>query len=842
MHTSPTPRRWSRRPALWVWLGFLAVAAGIAARSHYVADLTAFLPTAPTAEQAAMLDQLTSGSAARLVLIGIEGGSAEKRAAASRRLGAELRASGEFDSVNNGDTAPWQAAGEFLFQHRYQLSPAVAAERFTVEGLRAAIDETVSLLGTPAGSMIKPILFRDPTGETARMAEAMLPERGPASVGGVWASRTTERAVLVAVTHAEGSDIDGQERALGAVNMRFAALGDPELRLVVTGPASFAVSSRARIKSEVERLAIAGSVLVVALLLVAFGTLRSLAIAVLPVASGVLAGISAVSLGFGQVHGMTLGFGTTLIGEAVDYAIYYLIQARRRPAGGTAISAAANGTPASASSEPATITRATPYGAPAGGPAASTAPAPSDSAETGAAHWIRDSWPTVRLGLLTSICGFAALIFAGFPGLAQLGVFSVAGLAAAALTTRFVFPVLAPNGAPGTALRARLGHLTGRATAALPRARVPCLVLTALAVVALVLLPSPWRGELSGLSPVSPAEIERDAELRADVGAADAGTLVVLSAASEAAALAAAEAAGRRLDRLVEAGALQGYDSPARMLPSPQTQRQRLAALPDAATLRERLAQATVDGPIAAARLEPFIADVDAARRLAPLDRAAIEQTPLRTAVDAMLIGGHDGKPWRALLSLHAPPRGIDTAAVRKALADVPGAQIVDTKRELDAIYAGYLQRALLQAGVGAVAVLALLALYLRSWRRLVGIAQPIGAAVLIVLAVLTASGVALGILHLVGLLLVVAIGSNYALFFDSLRETGSADADTLASLLLANLTAVTSFVLLALSSMPVLKAIGLVVAPGTFACLLLSAAFVHERAAPAATRAGERA
>ena len=48
----------------------------------------------------------------------------------------------------------------------------------------------------------------------------------------------------------------------------------------------------------------------------------------LPVATGVVAGIAAVSLGFGQVHGMTLGFGTTLIGEAVDYAIYYLIQAR----------------------------------------------------------------------------------------------------------------------------------------------------------------------------------------------------------------------------------------------------------------------------------------------------------------------------------------------------------------------------------------------------------------------------------------------------------------------------------------------------------------------------------
>ena len=145
-----------------------------------------------------------------------------------------------------------------------------------------------------------------------------------------------------------------------------------------------------------------GSIVIVVLLWLAFASLRALAVAMLPVATGVVAGIAAVSLGFGQVHGMTLGFGTTLIGEAVDYAIYYLIQAR-------------------------------------GGNGA-------------AERWRRESWPTVRLGLFTSLIGFAALVFTGFPGLAQLGVFSIAGLVAAAATTRFVFPVLVPNGAPGAGL------------------------------------------------------------------------------------------------------------------------------------------------------------------------------------------------------------------------------------------------------------------------------------------------------------------------------------------------------------------------------------------------------
>ena len=96
----------------------------------------------------------------------------------------------------------------------------------------------------------------------------------------------------------------------------------------------------------------------------------------------------------------------------------------------------------------------------------------------------------------------------------------------------------------------------------------------------------------------------------------------------------------------------------------------------------------------------------------------------------------------------------------------------------------------------------------------------------LIVLGVLSVSGVALGILHLVGFLLVVAIGSNYALFFDQIRQGGRADNDTLASLALANITIVISFSLLAFSSIPALYAIGQVVAPGALLCLALAAAF----------------
>jgi predicted exporter len=64
------------------------------------------------------------------------------------------------------------------------------------------------------------------------------------------------------------------------------------------------------------------------------------------------------------------------------------------------------------------------------------------------------------------------------------------------------------------------------------------------------------------------------------------------------------------------------------------------------------------------------------------------------------------------------------------------------------------------------------------------------------------------------------------------LQRDGHADPDTLASLLLANLTTVLSFGLIAMSAIPALSAIGRVVAPGALLALLLSAAFAPRPAA----------
>jgi predicted exporter len=786
----------SGRPAaivLLAWVAALAACVVLIARTPFSTDLSAFLPASPDPGQRLLIEQIRSGTASRTLLIGIEGASGPARSAASRELAQALRRdAATFEQVANGDVAAFTAIGQWLVEHRYLLSPAVDAQRFSAAGLRAAIDDTLMLLGTPAGAVVKPLLPRDPSGEMARLAESLIPAQAPRNEGGVWVSRRAERAVMLVLTRADGGNLDAQAGAIGQVRTAFAQVraaqpGAGDLRLLISGAPLFAVESRSTIESEARQLSIAGTLVVGVLLALAFASLRALAVGLLPVASGMAAGIAAVAIVFGNVHAMTLGFGATLIGETVDYAIYYLIQAR---------------------------------------------PVAAQGGQPGWQRWLAESWPTVRVGLLTSVCGFAALVFSGFPGLAQLGVFSIAGLMAAALTTRYVLPLLVPDGAPGRGLRQQMARIAGAIVHHLPRWRMAAAVLALAAASAIALRGGGlWQSDLAALSPVSAAAQALDADLRADLGASDARTIVVARGPDAQAALSAAEQAGAALDGLVAEGRLAGYDSPARLLPSLSVQRARQAALPDEATLRERVAQATTGGALPGSRLQPFIADVQAARALRPLDVEAIRGTPIAPLVGAMLMRSPEGG-WTALMPLQAQDTSIDAAAVRSALAgiDASRVQVIDIKHELDRLYAGYLREAFVQAAIGAAAVVLLLWLHLRSMRRLAAVVLPLVLSVFLMLGVLAATGTGVGILHLVGLLLVVAVGSNYALFFDALQQRTALDDDTLASLLLANATTVAAFGLIAVSAIPALSAIGRVVAPGALLALLLAAAFGPRR------------
>ncbi len=761
--------------AIWAVLVLIAVLVVVFAR--YTTDLSAFLPRSPTATQRLLVEQLREGIASRLILIGIEGATAAERARISLSMGTRLRTDPQFVAVNNGEAAAVDRDRAVLFEHRYLLSEAVTPEHFTAAGLRASIQETLDMLASPAGVFLKALIPHDPTGEMLQIIDQLGSERQPPAVDGAWASRDGKRALLVVQTRAAGSDTDGQERAVAAVRRAFEGAGvaregvPTPASLEMSGPGVFSVAARATIKQQVTRLSIVSMLLITLLLLWIYRSPRALVLGLVPVATGALAGVASVALGFGAVHGITLGFGVTLIGESVDYSIYLFIQSQRALL-----------------------------------------------------------WPTIRLGVLTSIVGFASLLPSAFPGLAQLGLFSISGLIAAALVTRYVLPNLLPE-----KLQIRdLTPLGVSLAAGLRRARIPgawFILIPILAAGVLYTHRGPvWNPELSALSPVSASDQALDAMLRSDIGAPDVSYLVVISGPSQEAVLHAAETVDPVLDDLVQQGVLSGFESPARYLPSLDEQRARQASLPAPADLRSSLAMALEGLPIRLERLEPFLHDAEEARHQPLLTRKGLEGTSLATGVDALLL--HEVARWSALLPLRVPTTvAIDVSRVHSAISKLAlgeglEAVVLNVKGEVDRLYSTYLSEALRLSAAGFAAIVVLLLIFLRSTLRTLKVVAPLVLAVLTVVTFMVSVGPELTILHLIGMLLIVAVGSNYALFFDRRANDPHAGTAplTLASLLVANAATVLGFGVLSFSSVPILQALGSTVAPGAFLALVFSA------------------
>jgi predicted exporter len=232
--------------------------------------------------------------------------------------------------------------------------------------------------------------------------------------------------------------------------------------------------------------------------------------------------------------------------------------------------------------------------------------------------------------------------------------------------------------------------------------------------------------------------------------------------------------------------------------------------------------------------LKPFEHEVEAARAAPLLTPASLAGTSFETPLAALLM--KSGSGWAALVPLRAAgPQDIaeaDAARVRAALGDEPSARVhlIDLVGEADRLYAGYLREAQHLALAGFAAIVLLLGIALRSPARVARVVAPLALAVITVGALLVALGHQLTILHVVGMLLIVAIGSNYALFFDRNRENPQHASVplTLASLLIANLATVTAFGVLASSKVPVLADLGSTVAPGALLALLFSALLAY--------------
>jgi predicted exporter len=378
--------------------------------------------------------------------------------------------------VQNGDFETTKADQTFIYGNRYLLSPTTV-EHFTESGLEKSISDSIDLLASPLGLFIKQVFSHDPTGELVSIIKNLNLTDRVKVVDGVWMNGTDNRALILAQTSINGTDTENQERAIRFIQKEAAQLksnyGDA-VTFKMTGSPVFSVKARETIQSQVLIFSTLGLALISCLYLWVFRSFRLFALGSLPILSGVLAGIASVSIGFDKVHAITIGFGSTLIGEAVDYSIYYFGQAQK-----------------------------------------------PDS------DWKRHFWPTIRLGTLTSITGFLALVSSDFPGLAQLSLFTISGLVGAILVTRYILPCLHSPSLPRSTVLTSIGRWVNIKRNSWSNTKYIGYILVLGMAISLSLGNGAWSNRISDLSPISKSDKALDLQLRSDLGANGSRHLIV---------------------------------------------------------------------------------------------------------------------------------------------------------------------------------------------------------------------------------------------------------------------------------------------------------------------------
>jgi predicted exporter len=761
-----TPR--TRIALALLWLALLVVAGWlIGQRLQVTGDLRKFMPAAETPAQKLLIDELGEGPGSRLLLLALSGDDPETLARQSQALRQRLAGSPLFKLVANGGDTGLEAIPARLRPYRYLLSDTLDTQRFDDDYLREQLQARVQDLGSPAASLVEPLLPADPTLETLKLADAWQPANAPQRLHGVWFDRAGKQALLVAGTVAPGFDPTGQQAAVDAIRAAFAAVrGASSSQLVLTGPGAFSVEIGGRTQREAGWIGTIDTIGLVLLLWFAYRSWKAPLLGVLPLASAGLAGLGAVALLFDGVHGITVAFGFTLIGVVQDYPIHLFSHQR-------------------------------------------AGLSPRDSA--------RALWPTLATGVVSTCIAYVTFLVSGVDGLRQLAVFTISGLATAALSTRFLLPALIDPAPRDAADSPRLARLWARIER-LPRPRAALVVLAAIALAVIAFAPGAfWQNDLSKLTPVPADALARDAQLRSELGAPDVRYVIALPGRDAEAALQASERLGPALDKLVAGHAVAGYDSAARYLPSIATQRARQAALPDTPALQAALASALATTPFRSDAFGDFVADVAAAKRAPPLGPGDLDGTPLAASVGGLLL--QRGDHATALVSLGGL---ADPAAVAR-VARAHGAQLLDLKQASESLVVEYRQRVLLALAIAALLLVATVWIALRSPRRALRVLLPMALTTLLILAVLRGFGVELNLFHLVALILAAGLGLDYALFFEHAGDDRAEQLRTLHAVIVCSLTTLLVFCLLALSSIPVLRAIGGTVAIGVFGNFVLA-------------------
>ena len=746
----------------------LALAVFCAGRIDFGSDITNFMPDARAADLALLARYMAQGDLARtmFVTVGTRSGERddERIARAVTGMASKLRGHDEVAWLRIApEDRDLEKVWDVYFPRRFELIsldpereiPALAS----AQAIEGKADDAREALASPAGALAKRTLPADPLGFFGGILDRMREESPTLDVRhGVFFARDGYGVAMLA-TRSSAFDSTHQAPLLRDIASAFASVNAEaggDLVLETSGVNRFAVAAEAAMMSDMWWIGSASFVGISVLFLAFFRSLSRFLVAMLPTLAGLLVPAALGSLVFDRLDGLTIAFGASLIGTTIDYPTHLLNHFAMLGGG----------------------RRAT------------------------VAHLA----PSISMGALTTMASFAGLGLTAFPGFRQLAFFATVGVGAALATTLLVVPFFVPENARPTRAAGATAHVLGRLVGWLRghRAVLAAVPLLTVLLGAVALPGMRWEDDLSKLGNVDPALETEERRVRERVSPLEMGRAVMVMASDEEEALVRTEEIARRLRELREQGAITGFRTAADLVWSRRLQERNRSALAAEPGLADRVVSGFAGAGFRPAVFEPFRKDLAAAQP-APLTIADLEGTGLETLVKPMII---ELDEQFATISYVREPR--DEAAVREVMREIPGARYFVQRDFVNQLYAEFRTANLQQIFTGSVLVVLVLFARYRRWRPTLAAFLPSAMVPVIVLSVLGLWGIPINLLHVVSVVMVMGMGTDFGVFIVDSHGDAKRFEATLVSLLLCCLTTVATFAVLAISSHPALRAIGL--------------------------------
>jgi predicted exporter len=722
-------------------------------------DVLDLIPVGDQEPEIAVVRELATQAEARTMLFSLtktDGTAAPVEAA--RMFATALARSRVFAQAIACSDPEWRdRLGKELFERRFELLfPAWLEAHKNVQDLPAAVaEELKTFLQTPEALAFQDLVPADPLlllpGALAQMKNGL----SLAQMGGMTGERSASGLVWAQLAVSPLRE-EGQGPAFAAIDaaLSTARANDAGLQVAFTGVNRFAAASRARIEREVSWLNLLS---LTAVLVVAWVFIRGVhrALHLLPaIGFAMLGAWVATTMAFEKVHVIVFVLGALLTGVAIDYGFYLYMQPPARPD--------------------------------------------------------EDYWEKVRrltkpllASCLTTVVGFALLLFSELPMIRQLGVFVGAGLLCA-LGAAIVYFSTVKN--PFLEARAFRGRAELPANIRLRLRRV-------LMIAGVIMLPGlamlSWRDDVRELEVPEPVIKQDDVRIRALFGERGERSVFLTRGNT----LAAARDALLKFEAWLRAsgGSRVTFSNLGPLVPTTTAYREAKMFSVNNPDFPQRVQAALHAGGFDESAFAPFFtAYAEQSKKWQTVEAKSTDELPvprLPGPPSLLLHLGRNGQVWFVTIASNAPK--IDPP---------PDTRTVSTSQlqSLNRLFTNYRASALRLslAGLGLVGLGVFLTYGIRDGVRIFAI--PCGAC-LGIFGLFGWLGHPLNLFHLLGAFLGVCLTHNYSIFS---ATSAYRHEPTPVSVRLSALTTAASFGVLAFSGIPVVRALGVTVASMVIAAL----------------------